>query len=166
VLIGARWRKEGRKEAIVNDARWSTDRRLGRVGFWVAGVGFVLNIVITANAEPPLQEVATSAIGVAIIALFLTITLRHRSKHPHGGGHPQMIAAWVLVVLAAGWIVLVSLDPGLAGDSWLDRLPNMGELMGIAALMLPIPLALASGGLLRDLHDEATPPGSHSPTPA
>jgi len=103
---------------------------------------------------------------VAITSLLITITLRQRSQHPHGEGRPQVIAAWVLVVLAAGWIVLVALDPGLAGDSWLDRLPDLSEVMGIAGFMLPIPLALVSAGLLRDVRGETTPPGSHSPTPA
>lgn len=144
----------------------SPDRILGIGGLATAGVGLVLHVVASANPELEGLDVPTAILGFGVVVLLVAISVRHRRRYPGGPGDRFLKAAWILTLLAFIWLVLISVDPALEGEgSWTDRLPSLEEVAGISRLMLPIPLGLASLGILKDVAAKPYLPEGGPPPP-
>lgn len=128
----------------------SIDRVLGVGGFLTAAAGLLLHITASANPEVAALDVVAALFGLVIIFLLITIAIRHRRAYPHGAGRAQLIAAWILTGLGVIWVLLVALDPSVEVETWSERLPSPADILNLSPLLLPIPLALASAGILKD----------------
>jgi len=133
------------------DGLWTNDRFWGYGGV-VAAVA-VLAIGITASANRGLADwllfFGDYLVGLIAAGWLLIVTIRHAQAHRHGPGGPLLITAWVLTAVFYGFAFLQALDPANPA-SLVDKIPGPADLALTAGTLIPIPLAIASIGLLRD----------------
>lgn len=147
----------------MSDRSWPIDRFLGYGGFVTAAVVLVLHITASANPDVDWLSVLGEYVApIVALAWLVAVTARHVRGHPHESGRTAVLTAWILVALFYAFAVLQALDPANEA-SVLDKLPTLGELVSTAGLMVPIPLVIASAGLIREAPDRPSG-GLISPT--
>lgn len=134
------------------------DRTLGYGGIALAIVAVVVAIRAVGagssdRGEVGWMETAAAILGVAALACLVAITVRHLRIHGRGSGRSLLTAGWVAIPVISGLVLVFGgfvSGENRIGD-WAADLVGSPQAF---AMLLAVPLLLASAAILIDSLDE------------